>query len=57
MKNGSKSWACIGDFNKVMDQTEKIGGREVTTKNNFLLKNFLDEVHGLDIRFSGSTFT
>lgn len=47
----------MGDFNEVMKQSEKSGGREVTEKNNFLLRSFLHEVHGIDIGFSRNTFT
>lgn len=57
VKNGTDSWACMGDFNEVMNQSEKSGGREVTEKNNFLATKFLEEVHGLDIGFSGNSFT
>lgn len=30
---------------------------EVNSKNNFFLKNFMDEVSGVDIGFSGKIFT
>lgn len=50
-------WACIGDLNEVLTQEEKSGGRRVSFKNNFQLKFFMDEVHGIDIGYSGRTFT
>lgn len=50
-------WACIGDFNEVRDQSEKLGGRKVNSINNFFLNNFLDNVNGVDIGFSGNSFT
>lgn len=57
IKGGTDSWACIDNFNEVMDQSEKIGRREVTKKNNFFLRKFLNKVHGIDIGFSGNIFT
>lgn len=57
IKNGSNSCACITYFNKVMDQNEKLGSREVSTRHNFLLKNFLEDAQGMDIGFNGNTFT
>lgn len=57
VNSGSKMWACIGDFNEVCDQSEKLGGREANSKNNFFLKFFRDDVNGVDIGFSGNTFT
>lgn len=57
INNGSNKWACIGDFNEVCDQYEKMGGRVVNSTHNFFLKNFLDKVNKLDIGFNGNTFT
>lgn len=47
----------MGDFNEVLDQTEKSEGQKVTGNNNFLLRKFLNDVHVLDIGFSRNTFT
>lgn len=57
INNGTKSWACMGDFNKVLEQSKKSGGREVTMKNSFFLRKYLDDMHGLDISLCGNTFT
>lgn len=57
IKNGTKAWACIGDLNEVMDHEEKRGGREMNMKSNGLLKEFMDEVQGMDISFNGNIFT
>lgn len=56
INNGDQNWACISYFNEVCAQSEKMGGREVNAKNNFFLQNFLDEVNGIDIGYSGNTF-
>lgn len=34
-----------------------MGGREVNSRNNFLLKNFIDEVNGMDIGYNENVFT
>lgn len=47
----------MGDLNDIMNQSEKHGGRKVTQKSNFLLKKFLDQVEGMDIGYTGNTFT
>lgn len=57
IKNSSKSWACIGDLNEVMDKKEKKRGRGVTDMSNFFLKNFMDELQGMDISFNGNILT
>lgn len=36
---------------------KKSGGRKVNGKYNFLLRKFLDNVHGMDVGFRGNTFT
>lgn len=34
---GQKAWVCLGDFNDVVDQKEKRGGRDViVNSHNFL---------------------
>lgn len=38
-------------------QEEKVGGRLVTTKSNFFLRNFMFEVGALDIGYRGKPFT
>lgn len=53
--NGDQNWA--GDFKEVCDQFEKMGDREVNSKYNFFLHNFMEEVNGIDIGYSGNTFT
>lgn len=47
-QSGLDAWLCIGDFNDVLDQNEKYGGRRVSLKTNFFLRSFLNEVGGID---------
>jgi hypothetical protein len=50
-------WLCIGDFNSILDQSEKFGGRPYACSSNDLFRDFLNS-HGLvDLGFSGSPFT
>lgn len=54
---GNKAWACIGDFNDVLDQSKKLGGRPVTNKSNFPMRNFIYETRAFDLGFIGNNFT
>lgn len=48
---------CIGDFNRILDQSEKYGGRPYASSLNDAFCSFLN-THGLvDLGFSGSPFT
>jgi hypothetical protein len=50
-------WLCIGDFNRILDQSEKYGGRPYASSSNDAFCSFLN-THGLvDLGFSGSPFT
>ncbi|KAG2726079.1 hypothetical protein I3760_01G095400, partial [Carya illinoinensis] len=50
-------WCGIGDFNDLLNQSEKYGGRPVVTNSNGGLNNFMNG-HGLiDIAFLGASFT
>nr|XP_048317975.1 uncharacterized protein LOC125418473 [Ziziphus jujuba var. spinosa] len=44
-------------FNDVVSQDEKCGGRRVTSKSNFYLRNFIFEVGAIYIGFSGYSYT
>ena len=45
-------WLLFGDLNEVTSETEKFGGRSIW-KRRLFLKNFLQEVNGIDLGFSG----
>lgn len=47
----------MGDLNDMLCQEEKFGGKSVTSKSNFYLRNFVFEVEAIDIRFSGYSYT
>jgi hypothetical protein len=51
------SWLYIGDFNSVLDQSKKSGGRPVDSSSNCHFKNFIDHFGMIDVGFAGNTFT
>ncbi|XP_060670431.1 uncharacterized protein LOC107411957 [Ziziphus jujuba] len=57
ISSGSEVWMCMGDFNDIIDQEEKIGGRKVTSKSNYFLRNFIANMGALDLGFCGTMYT
>jgi hypothetical protein len=56
-ENFACPWLCIGDFNHVLDQSEKLGGLPVASSSYCPFKHFIDH-HGLvDLGFVGNPFT
>jgi hypothetical protein len=51
------SWLCIGDFNSVVNQSEKIGGRPVSSSSNGPFRRFIDHFGMIDVGFAGNPFT
>jgi hypothetical protein len=49
--------ALFGDFNSVLDQSEKIGGRPVASSSNCAFRKFIDHFGMIDIGFAGNPFT
>jgi hypothetical protein len=50
-------WLCIGDFNFVLDRSEKLGGCPVASFSHYSFRNFIDH-HGLvDIGFARNPYT
>lgn len=47
----------MGDFNDIIGQEEKLGGRKVTRKSHVFLKNFMADMRALDLGFSSSLYT
>lgn len=54
---GRGNWACVGDFNDVACQEEKMGGRSFTCKSKFFLCNFMYELGAVDLGFNRKSFT
>ncbi|KAG6627511.1 hypothetical protein CIPAW_15G134000 [Carya illinoinensis] len=50
-------WLYIGDCNDLLNQTDKVGGRPVTSTSIGGLKSLMDSYGLIDIGFSGPTFT
>jgi hypothetical protein len=50
-------WLCIGDFNEILDQSEKVGGAPRPTRQMEDFRAVLDECHLCDLGFTGSQFT
>jgi hypothetical protein len=51
------SWLYIGDFNSVLDQYEKIGGRPVSSSSHCPFKRFIDHFCMIDVGFAGNSLT
>ena len=52
----SNPWLIIGDLNKLVDDSEKFGGRRIARKKSFLT-NFINKARGIDLGFSGRCYT
>ena len=50
-------WACIGDFNFIINDDEQSGGRKGGTSATNYLKELLFEFNAVDLGFSGNKFT
>ena len=48
---------CIGDFNFVIDQSEKLGGRPVASSFHCPFKHFIDHLGLVDLGFVGNPLT
>lgn len=50
-------WLCVGDFNDMLWDFEKRGGRRLDKNRRRYLHEFLDKNELLDLGFQGLTFT
>jgi len=50
-------WLCIGDFNMILDQTDKSGGLPYATSSRDFFRSFMNTCGMIDLRFSGNPFT
>ena len=51
------SWLCIGDFNSVLDQFEKLGGKPVSSSSHCPFRSFIDLFGMIDLGFVGNPYT
>lgn len=51
------TWLVTGDFNQVVDPTEKLGGQRLTWTHTASLWNFLNNGGLIDLGFSGPRYT
>ena len=56
-QQSSLPWLCTGDFNEIVKQSEKIGGRGRPQGQMQIFREVLDECGFIDIGFKGSPFT
>uniref|UniRef100_A0A2N9FNE5 RNase H type-1 domain-containing protein n=1 Tax=Fagus sylvatica TaxID=28930 RepID=A0A2N9FNE5_FAGSY len=49
-------WMCFGDFNYVVEESEKEGGNRGSTSTLNFLKELLFELEAIDLGFSGNLF-
>lgn len=50
-------WVCLGDFNDIMSQTKKQGGRAILSLLSQGLSHFIQSMGFVDLGFVGSKFT
>lgn len=53
----SGPWIVIGDFNMILDQADKNGGRLVSTSSTGGLRKFIDDNGLIDLGFKGYAYT
>lgn len=53
----SEAWLCIGDFNMILDQSEKIGGRPFACSYIDLFCSFVNYYAMVDLGFFGNPYT
>lgn len=51
------SWLCLGDFNELLSQSEKLGGGLRPDGQMDLFRVVVDECDFLELPFTGSRFT
>jgi hypothetical protein len=50
-------WLCIGDFNSVLVQSEKLGGKPVSSSSNCPFRKFINLFGMIDLGFDGNPYT
>jgi hypothetical protein len=51
------SWLCIGDFNSILDQSKKLGGRPIASSSHCSFKSFIDRFGMINLGFARNPFT
>lgn len=51
------SWLCLGDFNEIIQQHEKVGGAIRPHNQMQLFRDIIDECRFMDLRYAGPKFT
>ena len=50
-------WACIGDFNYILNEEERFGGSKGGSSSTNYLKELMFELNAVDLRYSGNKYT
>jgi len=53
----SGPWLCLGDFNMILDQSEKMGGLPFASSSNDFFHAFMNECGMVDLSYAGNPFT
>jgi hypothetical protein len=53
----SGPWICIGDFNMILDQSDKTSGLPYATSSRDFFRSFMNSCGMIDLSFSGNPFT
>jgi hypothetical protein len=51
------SWLSIGDFNSILVQSKKQGGRPLTSSSHYPFRRFINHFGMIDLGFAGNPFT
>ena len=57
VSNFDGPWLCLGDFNSILSQKEKLGGNARTSSSYNGLRDFMFECGAIDLGFRGSKYT
>ncbi|KAF4398922.1 hypothetical protein G4B88_023516 [Cannabis sativa] len=57
VNDNDKDWAIMGDLNLIHKKEDKSGGRNFAPRDGQIMNEFLFNVGGVDIGFSGCKFT
>ena len=57
LKSHQGSWACIGDFNFILNKEEQFSGSKGRSSNTNYLKELMFELNAVDLGYSGNKYT